>query len=236
MSYPSSRIHSRNRKVPVVLKVYDMLTWACGKMFPQVEWHSVPKRIRRLDPSVAFLTFSLTHLPLLLLLLTTVPLPAAGAHRRRGRGVAVAVAALALPLCGAHQRRRGRGWRGHCSPICPTLGCQSPTVPQSLLSHSVSPPFFLMSDHCGFCAVLSSWPTAATTSFLPNENRRTTPTSSAAEPPLRHLGHFKSILSGIRIISRFFSCCVPMFSLGTDLRPERVHGERPAFHIFMQIE
>ena len=143
-------------------------------MFPQVERHSVPKRIRRLDPSVAFLTFSLTHLPLLLLLLTTVPLPAAGAHRRRGRGVAVAVAALALPLCGAHQRRRGRGRRGHRSPIrlsvpCPTLMRQSearsPTYPSLVSSVRRLAPFlpsFLfnvrMSDHSGFCAVLSFWP------------------------------------------------------------------------------
>ena len=49
-----------------------------------------------------------------------------------------------------------------------------------------------MSDHSGFCAVLSFWPpTAATaTSFLPNENRRTTPTFSAVEPSLGHFGHF----------------------------------------------
>ena len=173
------------------------------------------KRIRHLGPSVAFLILALPHSPLLLLILSAVPVSTGGPHCRGAGGIAVAVAALALPLCGAHQRRRGRGRRGHRSPIrlsvpCPTLMRQSearsPTYPSLVCPSSRPLPSFLfnvrMSDHSGFCAVLSFWPpTAATaTSFLPNENRRTTPTFSAVEPSLGHFGHFK----GIRAISIFF--------------------------------
>ena len=209
------------------------------------------KRIRHLGPSVAFLILALPHSPLLLLILSAVPVSTGGRHCRGGGGIAVAVAALALPLCGAHQRRRGRGRRGHRSPIrlsvpCPTLMRQSearsPTYPSLVSSvRRLAPflPFFLMSE----CPItLVSAPsflsgrrrTAATaTSFLPNENRRTTPTFSAVELSLGHFGHFK----GIRAISNFFSpvgySCLRWEPV---LIQERVRRVRPAFHTFILFE